>query len=775
MGKNPARPVLHLIDSLDCGGAQQLLVELAKATPQAAYPTYVAVIQPFTGLAGRLEALGIPVYKLNRPRAGILSPVAFLRYLTGTLRDVMRLCRAHKVSVLHCHLSDAEFIGIPAGKLAGVARILTTVHTPLLLPSRPRLDPRNWLRQRFTPLILNLADWIIAVSDETGATLERMGVRKEKLCVIENGVAIEECPETTGASLRAALGIAPDAPLLTAVARLTEAKGLIHLVRAMPRILARYPKARLLIVGEGELRASLCEEIQTLGVTEAVSLPGMRSDIRTILCLTDVFVTASLWEGTSLALLEAMGASRPIVATDIEGNRTILRHEANCLLAAPADPDALADRILRLLEDRPLAQALGRQAYQDMSARYSIDRMFAQYESLWNTSSGCQAAGQGCAAKAEGLRVAVMGLRGIPATWGGVERQCEQLYSRLVAMGFSVTVYARLGYVTPPIDAYKGMRIVCLPTVPNKYLETLVHTFLAVLHAGFSRYDIWHIYSQGAFLWSPLAKLMRPRRPLFFTCGGLDWQRKKWAGLGAFAIVQGERLSAALADRVITVSQALQQYYQERYNVQALCIVNGVDIVPPVALEKIPGLALTPRGYFLFVGRLVPEKRIEDLIAAIKLTDIDVKLVVAGGTAGASEYEQRLRRMAESDPRVVLAGYQYGDELAALLSNALAYVTASELEGLPLALLEGMSYGLPCLASDIPPHREVLAPTGAELFPVHDVQALAQGMRRLASLDQTQLISRGEVCRERVRASYSWDQAAHQLAQAYEQSLGRAL
>lgn len=761
----PVRPVLHLIDSLDCGGAQQLLVELAKATPRDLHPTSVAVIQPTDGLADRLEALGVRVHRLGRERASIVNPLKLLKYFAGTLADVVRLCRREKIAILHCHLSDAEFIGILAGRLARTPHVLDTVHTPMILPKRSRLDPRNLIRSWLAPRVLNLADWVITVSGETADVLADMGVDREKLRVVENGVAVEDDEREPDPGLRASLGLDGATPVIASVARLTPVKGHVHLLRAMPAVLAAHPGAKLLLLGEGELRGELEAEIDRLGLAGSVLLLGVRSDVREILRLSDVFVLPSLKEGTSLALLEAMAVARPIVATDIEGNRSLMRHESNCLLVPPADDKALAGALSRLLEDKPLGRALGVRARADMEASHGVKAMLAAYEELWSSKPG-----QG---GRRPLRVAVMGLRGIPATWGGVEHQCEQLYSRLADMGFDVTVYARKGYVDPGVKRHKSVNVVCLPTIPTKHLEAIVHTFLAVLHAGFRRFDIWHIYSQGPFLCSPLAKLMRPRRPLFFTCGGLDWQRRKWTGPASLAIALGEWLSARLADRIVVVSRALGDYYRKRYNADSLCIVNGVDIPGPTPLDKAPGLGLGERGYVLFVGRLVPEKRIEDLIRAVRLSTSGVKLVVAGGGAAAGEYEAMLRTLAGDDPRVVLAGYRYGEELAALYSNALGYVTASELEGLPLTLLEAMSHGLPCIASGIPPHREVLDGLGEDVFPVHGVEELARLMDALAALSEDARQARGERCREHVRLHYSWDQAARMLAGAYGESLAR--
>jgi glycosyltransferase involved in cell wall biosynthesis len=353
-----------------------------------------------------------------------------------------------------------------------------------------------------------------------------------------------------------------------------------------------------------------------------------------------------------------------------------------------------------------------------------------------------------------------------------VEHQCEQLYSRLATKGFDITVYARSGYAAPRITSYKGMRVVCLPAIRTKHLEALSHTFLAVLHAGFSDFDILHIYSQGPFLLSPLAKLLKPKAPLFFTCGGLDWQRKKWSAFASLVISLGERFSAWFADPVVVVSEALGDYYRRRWNVEALCIVNGVDIPKPASRDMASFPGLEPQGYFLFVGRLVPEKRIDDLIAAVKNMKTSHKLAVVGGSAQAGDYERYLRDLAGDDPRIVFTGYRYDRELSALYSNALAYVTASELEGLPLTLLEGMSHGLPCLASDIAPHVEVLASTACLTFPVHDQEALTLRLEELATMPQAGLHALGESCLERVRRHYSWDEAAGKLALAYQESLG---
>jgi glycosyltransferase involved in cell wall biosynthesis len=363
--------------------------------------------------------------------------------------------------------------------------------------------------------------------------------------------------------------------------------------------------------------------------------------------------------------------------------------------------------------------------------------------------------------------VAVLGLRGVPATWGGVERQCEELYSRLAAAGFPITVYCRTSYVRENLRHYRGLRLVRLPTLPGKHLEAFVHTFLACLHLALHPQDIAHIYSQGPALFAPLIRVLCPWCRVFFTCGGLDWQRGKWSSAASLVLRLGQWCSARFTDVRIMVSQTLVRYYHDAYGVDSLYIPNGVAAMEARPLGDLAGaLGIAPRGYALFVGRLVPEKRVQDLIAAVVAHRPGLTLVIAGGTAASEAHVAGLQAATAGSPAVVFAGYRFGEELAALFSNARVYVTASELEGLPLSLLEAMAYGLPCLASDIPPHREALGDTGAYV-PVGDVAGIARELAAAAQAPLSELAARGEACRERATRVFSWDRAAERLGRAY--------
>ena len=372
-------------------------------------------------------------------------------------------------------------------------------------------------------------------------------------------------------------------------------------------------------------------------------------------------------------------------------------------------------------------------------------------------------------------RIAVIGLRGVPASFGGVEQQCEHLYSRLAAMGHRITIYARKGYVPEGTTAYRGMTVRILPTIGTKHLEAFVHTFLAVLDLWGSDTEIVHIYGQGPCLFSPLLKLFNKRVKVFFTCGGLDWRRKKWSGFASFVIHLGELCSAFFTDCRVTVSRELKKYYESRYGVSADFIPNGMPVPVHRPLESFEQDGFGRQGYFLFVGRLVPEKRIEDVIGAYLKKPRENVLVIVGESAGTDRYVSMLRSAAASGAgnKVHFLGYRFGKELEELFSNALGFVNASELEGLPLTVLEATRYGIPCLLSDIPPHREMAEMGGFEerLFAVGDTDALSGLMEGVEAMSATERETAGNRIAESIAGVYSWEKAAGLLHELYMKSL----
>ncbi len=366
--------------------------------------------------------------------------------------------------------------------------------------------------------------------------------------------------------------------------------------------------------------------------------------------------------------------------------------------------------------------------------------------------------------------IAAMGFRGVPATWGGIEHQVEEIYTRLVPMGYQVSIYCRSYYVPTNIRQYKGLRILRLPTIRTKHADATVHSFLAMCHALKESYDIIHIYGQGPCLFSWMPRIFKPKARLFFTCTGLDWQRKKWGSFASFSIRLGELFSAVFPHERIGVSQALKKYYWDRYGVMMHHIPNGTSepvLRPP---KRITEWGLSPQGYYLWVGRMVPEKRVEDILMAHRNASTPVPLVVVGDSPDQA-YVEQIKGLAYDHNRVRFLGYQFRESLEELYTHALAFVTASDVEGLPLTLLEAMSYSLPCVASAIEPHKEVLGDLEDFLFPVGDRLLLSCHMATLAGMKKEERERLGAAYGLRARNFFSWDRVAQAYALLYEESL----
>ncbi len=302
--------------------------------------------------------------------------------------------------------------------------------------------------------------------------------------------------------------------------------------------------------------------------------------------------------------------------------------------------------------------------------------------------------------------VAMIGAKGIPPTFGGIEHHVAHLTSRMARRGFRVVVYSR-PYYTGTADRFQGVEILKLPTIRTKHLDALTHTFLASLHIIFQRVDVAHYHAQGPAVWSLLPRLFGIRTVV--TVHGIDWKREKWGAIASRCLQLGELASSRFPTRTITVSRTLKRYYAGKFRKPVTYIPNGIELkeIPPAdEIGKLFGLE--PRSYILFVGRLVPEKGCHYLIEAFRKVDTDLKLVIAGGSSHSDEYTDSLREMAKGDERVIFLGYVYGGALDELYAHSYLYVHPSDLEGLSIALLEALSFGACVLVSDIDENIEVL-------------------------------------------------------------------
>jgi glycosyltransferase involved in cell wall biosynthesis len=363
------------------------------------------------------------------------------------------------------------------------------------------------------------------------------------------------------------------------------------------------------------------------------------------------------------------------------------------------------------------------------------------------------------------LRIAMIGLRGVPATYGGVERAVEELAAHLAQRGHDITVYARAAYSEPGRTTHRGVAIKRLPQINTKHLEAASHTTLALLHAVASRrFDVIHLHATGPGAMSFVPRLARV--PVVVTIQGLDWRREKW-GAGARAVLRlAARMAVVSPNRAIVVSRELERYYRDELDAVTSYIPNGVESEPPPAADTM--LDLESDAYVLFLGRLVPEKHVHTLIRAYRQVPGSVPLVIAGPGSHSPEYVKDLARLAEADKRVRMLGPRYGEEKAWLLHNAAAFVQPSSIEGLPIALLEALSAGCFPVVSSIPENLEPVTVNGAPLgasFPVGDEAALAGVLS--AVLERTDRRVTGEQLSEHVRREYDWSVIAARTEAIY--------
>ena len=371
------------------------------------------------------------------------------------------------------------------------------------------------------------------------------------------------------------------------------------------------------------------------------------------------------------------------------------------------------------------------------------------------------------------MRIAFIGQKGVPATFGGIEHHVEEVGSRLAGRGHEVTVFCRANYVPQGRREYKGMHLALLPTVSSKRLDAIVHSAVAAVRALGQRFDVVHFHALGPGVMTPLTQY-GSRARVVQTIHGLDDERAKW-GSGAQVLLRGAGwLSARVPDATVVVSRTLADHYSTRYGRPTTYIPNGVErpqACPP-AREIVTRFGLHGGDYVLFVGRLVPEKAPDVLLRAFRRVPGDLRLVIAGGSSYTDRYTDALTDLAAEDKRVVLAGYVYGEALAELYANAAAFVLPSFLEGLPLTLLEAAAYGTPVVASAIGPHVEVLGTDGPghRLVGPGDEGALATAIEQTVAGGPgvaADVAAGAAHLRDRVLAEYSWDRAADATESLY--------
>lgn len=370
-------------------------------------------------------------------------------------------------------------------------------------------------------------------------------------------------------------------------------------------------------------------------------------------------------------------------------------------------------------------------------------------------------------------KVMMLGLRGVPQVQGGVEKHVEELSSAFVEKGWDVEVLGRKPYLaqTKPY-IWNGVQVTPLWAPLSTKFEAIAHTFLGVLVAACKRPDILHIHAIGPALLTPLARLLGLKTVV--THHGFDYDRDKWGGLARKMLKTGEWAGMRFASQRIAVSNHIAQTMIERYHVPVQFVPNGVTLRESRGVSNVlQRFELTPQNYVVMVARIVPEKNQHDLIAAFAEMQAaghhkDNKLVIVGAADHQSPYVDQVKALAAQTPNVVLTGMQRGDDLTALYSNAALFVLPSSHEGMPIAMMEAMGYGLPVLASNIIANLEVGLPE-ADYFPLGDTQALASQMAD--KLDHPLSAAQAAKQSADVAQKYGWSGIADQTLAIYRRLL----
>lgn len=366
------------------------------------------------------------------------------------------------------------------------------------------------------------------------------------------------------------------------------------------------------------------------------------------------------------------------------------------------------------------------------------------------------------------MKIAMIGHKRIPSREGGVEIVVEELSVRMAKKHHDVYVYNRKGRNVQDNSVkvnkskkYKGVYIKNVFTFENKSLNAIVYTVIATLKSLFGRYDVIHYHAEGpcSMIWLPHFFGIRT----VATIHGLDWQRSKWGGFATRYLKFGEKMAAKYADEIIVLSKAVQKYFKVTYNRDTKFIPNGVN-KPEIRKAKIikEKWGLNQDEYILFLGRIVPEKGVHYLLDAFKSVKTDKKLVIAGGASHTNDYLEEIRRKASNDDRVIMTGFVQGEVIDELFSNTCLYCLPSDLEGMPISLLEAMSYGCNVLTSDIEECTQVIGSYG-ETFSKSDINDLK--IKLTHAIDNYK--SRNVESINYILDRYNWDKVVEETLKLY--------
>jgi glycosyltransferase involved in cell wall biosynthesis len=373
------------------------------------------------------------------------------------------------------------------------------------------------------------------------------------------------------------------------------------------------------------------------------------------------------------------------------------------------------------------------------------------------------------------MRIAYIGLKGLPGTYSGIETQVHEIGTRLVRRGHEVTAYVRPQYTPRHVRDDGGIRLIHLPTIKSKHLDATIHSLLSAVHAMKMSYDVVHFHAIGPGCFALLSRMSLSR--VVVTVHRFDYLSGKWGRFARSCLRLAEYVSLRASHATVVVAPFLQGHYQLLGH-RTEYIPNGVPLpCQGIGMTRIRELGLEPNRYVLFLGRLVPEKRPDWVIRAFQqIPDQEVRLVIAGGASATDQYVRDLKELARpTADRILFTDAVYGALKEELLANARLFVLSSALEGLPITLLEAMSYEKPCLVSDIPPHRDIIY-DGKNGF-LHRAADFAHLCERLGNALGTaphDLVELGQAARATVAEGYDWEKAVDQIEHVYDMVCGTA-
>lgn len=364
------------------------------------------------------------------------------------------------------------------------------------------------------------------------------------------------------------------------------------------------------------------------------------------------------------------------------------------------------------------------------------------------------------------MKIAVVGTRGFPGVQGGVEKHCEQLYIHLVTLGCNVTVFTRKPYVELNMLTYKGVSLMPLSCPKNKFLEAIIHTGKSMLKMQKLKPDILHIHGIGPSLFTPFARLLGMK--VIVTHHGENYQHMKWGLFSKLFLRFCEAVGVMSSNNIIAISIQIASDVERKYHKSPIIIPNGVQIfAPSVTEDELANLGIKKRKYILSVGRFVPEKGFHNLIDAFnrfQLQTEDWRLVIVGRADHEDRYSINLKEKASKNSNIILTGFLTGMPLQELYSHAGLFVLPSYYEGLPIVLLEAMSYGLSCIASDIPANRNVEL-SEDRFFKAGDVKALAVKIKEFIDKPLSEEDRKKQI--RMISERYDWEKIAERTLEVY--------